>query len=107
MRHWLNRLRPEGLRQLLAIQRAAAETAEALDSLRAAEQRMEAILAQGQCFSRENLAVDGRDIVAAGIEPGPEVGRILDLVLEQVLDGVLPNCREALLDYVKSVVTLQ
>ena len=45
----------------------------------------------------EDLAVNGRDVLAAGTAPGPEVGRVLDGLLEAVRNGDLPNEREALL----------
>ena len=59
--------------------------------------KAEEIVAQGQCFSLKDLAVNGRDVIAAGIVPGPEVGRVLEGVLERVVSGELPNERKILL----------
>lgn len=59
--------------------------------------RTEEIIAQGQCFSVRDLAVNSRDVIATGIAPDPEVGRILSSLLEQVLSGEVPNDREILL----------
>lgn len=59
--------------------------------------KTEEIVAQGQCFSMKDLAINGRDVIAAGVAPGPEVGRMLNGVLGQVLDGLVPNNREELL----------
>lgn len=47
-------------------------------------------------FYRADLAVDGRDVVAAGFS-GPQVGRELDVLLERVRQDELPNDRDALL----------
>ena len=58
---------------------------------------MQDILAQQQCFSLKDLAVDGNDVIACGVAPGPEVGRILEQLLMKVIDGELPNDREVLL----------
>lgn len=33
----------------------------------------EEIIAWGQCFTLKDLAVNGRDVIAAGVAPGPEV----------------------------------
>jgi poly(A) polymerase/tRNA nucleotidyltransferase (CCA-adding enzyme) len=45
-----------------------------------------------------DLAVDGRDLMQLlGIEPGPEVGRILEGLLDQVLEDPSLNEREKLL----------
>ena len=45
----------------------------------------------------KTLAVSGRDLVAQGCAPGPELGRTLNGLLEKVLSGELPNERDALL----------
>ena len=55
--------------------------------------RAEELIAQGRCFSLKNLAVNGRDVIAAGVAPGPAVGRALNGLLEQVLSGQAPNER--------------
>ena len=41
--------------------------------------------------------MNGRDVMAAGAAPGPEVGRVLNWLLDRVLTGETPNDREALL----------
>ena len=45
------------------------------------------------------LAIDGNDVMAEGVSAGPDVGLALDLALEAVLDGTVPNERAALLSY--------
>ena len=62
--------------------------------------KAEEIVALGKCFSLKDLAVSGRDVIAAGIAPGPEVGRVLNELLGQVLNGLVPNNREALLSLI-------
>ena len=46
--------------------------------------------------------MDGRDVIAAGIEPGPEVGRVLEGLLERMLSGEIPNERETLMAILRS-----
>ena len=103
IRRWLNRLGPEAFFQLLEVKRAdnmgqAPEKVQdrlvELDEIKA---KAEQILAERQCLTLKDLAVDGRDVIAAGIEPGPEVGRVLEELLERVLSGEVPNEREVLL----------
>jgi len=36
-------------------------------------------------------------VIAAGVAPGPEVGRVLERLLERVTGGEIPNERERLL----------
>ena len=59
--------------------------------------KAEQILAERQCLTLKDLAVDGRDVIAAGIRPGPEVGQVLNRLLGQIVNDELPNSREALL----------
>ncbi len=52
------------------------------------------------CLSLKTLAVKGDDLKEIGIAPGKEMGRILNLLLEQVVDGTLPNDKATLLAFV-------
>jgi tRNA nucleotidyltransferase (CCA-adding enzyme) len=50
-------------------------------------------------FSLRDLAIDGNDLMREfGLKPGPEIGRVLDRLLEQVLEHPAKNAREQLLD---------
>ena len=103
IRKWLGRLGPEAFFQLLEVKRAdgmgqAYELVkDRLAELEEIRGKAEEIVAQGQCFSRKDLAVNGRDVIAAGTAPGPEVGWVLERLLERVLSGETPNEREKLL----------
>lgn len=44
----------------------------------------------------KTLSVKGADLMALGMAPGPELGRILNDLLSRVISGELPNDREAL-----------
>jgi tRNA nucleotidyltransferase (CCA-adding enzyme) len=50
-----------------------------------------------EATTRAELAVKGNDLLAAGIESGPAVGRALDRLLDAVLDDPQLNTRETLL----------
>ena len=45
----------------------------------------------------------GRDLLALGLKPGPEVGRLLQALYERQLDGALPD-REAALAEARRLV---
>jgi tRNA nucleotidyltransferase (CCA-adding enzyme) len=45
----------------------------------------------------EDLAIDGNDLLDAGFRPGPELGRILDGLLDAVVEEPALNTREQLL----------
>jgi len=44
-----------------------------------------------------DLAIDGEDLLAAGIRPGPLLGKILHALLERVLEDPARNTRDWLL----------
>lgn len=53
-----------------------------------------------QCISISELAVDGKALIEAGMEPGRELGAMLKALLELVLDDPKLNTREQLLKIV-------
>ena len=57
------------------------------------------IIEKHQCLSLKDLAVNGSDLIARGIQPGKEIGVILHAMLEQVLEDPKLNEKEALLDW--------
>ncbi len=56
------------------------------------------ILKENQCISLKGLAVTGKDLLAAGVEPGRAVGEALQVLLEQVLEHPEYNKKEILLE---------
>ena len=106
IRKWLGRLGPETFFQLLKVKQADGMgqdyelVKDRLGELERMTVKAEEIVAQGQCFSMKDLAINGRDVIVAGVVPGPEVGRVLNGLLGQVLDGLVPNNREALLSLI-------
>lgn len=65
-----------------------------------AEEILNRLLAEDACFSLKQLAVNGRDLLALGLS-GPAVGAALEELLGKVMDGTLPNEREALLEHIR------
>ncbi|MDR2530072.1 MAG: hypothetical protein LBC65_00840 [Oscillospiraceae bacterium] len=57
---------------------------------------LDALLADGRCFTLARLAVDGGDAVRLGLS-GKAVGNALQATLEAVAHGALPNERDSLL----------
>ena len=54
--------------------------------------------ADGVCCRVSQLAVNGRDLMAAGIPAGPGLRKALEALLDAVVRGQLPNERQRLLD---------
>lgn len=63
--------------------------------------RARAVLKEDAALSVEDLAVDGGDLIALGLEPGPAFGRILEALLERVVEDPTLNRRETLLEIVR------
>ena len=83
--------------QRLAALGAAMEPEQAADF--AAQAELAAQLdADGVCCRVSQLAVNGRDLMAAGIPAGPGLRRTLEALLDAVIRGQLPNERQRLLD---------
>ncbi len=57
--------------------------------------------ASGAALTLKELDISGRDVMALGVAPGPEVGAYLHRVLEWVLEHPDGNRREKLLDYLR------
>ena len=103
VRRWIRRVGREFVFPLLAFRKAdilAHGTphlqGRLLDELAA---RVERILSEPVVTRREHLAVDGRRIMqVTGLGPGPEVGRILEELLERVVDDPQLNTEEVLLE---------
>ena len=83
--------------QRLAALGAAREPERAADF--AAQAELAAQLdADGVCCRVSQLAVNGRDLMAAGIPAGPGLRRTLEALLDAVIRGQLPNEQQCLLD---------
>ena len=83
--------------QRLAALGAAMEPEQAADF--AAQAELAAQLdADGVCCRVSQLAVNGRDLMAAGIPAGPGLRRTLEALLDAVVRGQLPNEHQCLLD---------
>ena len=58
----------------------------------------EAISAEKACLNLGSLAVKGQDMASLGLR-GREIGAMLSLLLDRVIDGDLQNDRETLIEY--------
>ena len=70
------------------------EQTRAFAALRAEAERL---TAENACCRVSQLAVNGRDLMAAGVRPGPGLRQVLNTLLEAVITGQTPNEKDALL----------
>lgn len=76
---------------------------EKLQKLSQVQQIYEQILEREECLSIKDLAVSGSDLIAAGMEPGREIGECLHKLLDIVLENPEYNRKE----YLLSILPLQ
>ncbi len=101
VRRWLSRLGPELFFDLMALDRADNQAKQPGMTppnrhwleLEAMARR---VLEQADCLTLKELAVNGRDALDAGLR-GAEIGRALNALLEDVVEGRRDNDRAALL----------
>lgn len=104
IRRRLCRIGEARFRELLAIKKADSvgqqTHPENLAALQQTEKLLNDVIAADACFSLRQLAVNGNDMLALGFK-GAAVGRLLQLLLEAVMEEQVENERGALLAYAR------
>jgi len=103
MRKLMHRLGPDLLELLWELQRADAQALspdtlqEKLSLLAETKNLYQEVLERGDCVSLKQLAVNGKDLVAKGMQPGKQIGEQLERFLQEVLENPEHNTKEYLL----------
>lgn len=110
VRRWLRRVTPELLPDLYRLNEAdvlgkGRDVSGDLANLTALKAHVERVLAAGAALSTRDLAVDGRILMTElSLKPGPELGRILRALLDEVVEDPSRNQRETLLERARSLL---
>jgi tRNA nucleotidyltransferase (CCA-adding enzyme) len=110
VRRWMRRVGVELVPQLYKLGRADAlgkgrPAEQDLANLSELEQRAAKIIELGAALSTRDLAVRGNDLMSElGLKPGPTIGRVLDALLELVLETPEKNERGPLLEEARRIV---
>ena len=108
VRRAMNRIGEELFPRYLKVRRAdtAAQSSylkgEKEANLAGVEQCYRDILERQECVSLKTLAINGGDLIKLGINPGPEIGKILNALLAEVLEHPEKNQKEVLLEMAKN-----
>ena len=105
----LNKTGPEGFEKLLCLMEADEHGKR--EEFRFPEEKFAKfrkiaaeIIEKEECFSLKDLSVNGNDLIILGFAPGPEIGRILEHLLEKVIDSEIPNEKNLLLEEAKKIM---
>jgi tRNA nucleotidyltransferase (CCA-adding enzyme) len=107
MRRLMNRMGTELMPYLFLLQEAdllaqsSYKQEEKLQKLEAAKRCYREICEAADAVTVKELAVDGRDLMELGVKPGPEIGRILRKLLEEVMENPSENKKEKLIALAK------
>ena len=110
-RRWIARYGRDTVRLLLEVKRCdclahvdTPKTRARYDNLMEMTRLILELLENESCFSVRELPVKGGDVMALGVPAGPQVGQLLERLLNDVLDGSCPPEREALLERLKQFI---
>lgn len=104
VRRWLNKIGLDRLQQLIRVREADINAQSKRNKISRIDKCwmifdvIKDAIVQQKCFTLKDLAIDGNDIMRLGVEEGPRVGKVLNYLLGEVLDGTLENIHEVLVD---------
>lgn len=99
-------------KRLLSVKRADAlaqsptNLANRLKEIHTIEELLNEVLTETNCFTLKDLAITGKDLIALGIPPGKSIGKLLNKLLESVIDEKLLNEKETLLSEAQKYINL-
>ena len=96
LRRYLGKYGVDAIHQLLYLQDAD-RTGKGMDNTDTIRTLLQELEEENACLTIRDLQINGADLLAAGFAPGPEMGKRLQWLLEQVQDEVIPNEKAALL----------
>lgn len=109
VRRWIHKFGPELLRKLLEVKRCDTlahvripKSIARYENILAFTRLTEQVLEEESCFQISNLAVKGSDLLSLNLSPGPQIGQILSLLLEDVLEERCKNEKAALMKRAQS-----
>ncbi len=66
------------------------------------QKNLETVIAEKQCVSVKDLAVNGNDIMSLGVKEGKKIGELLQFLLETVMESPEKNEKDQLLSLVRA-----
>ena len=109
VRRYLSEYSPEFMQRLAILQKAdilshSAKGKARMVLLEDRQKLIEEIIRDNDCLKMKDLQIGGRDLMDLGVNEGKRIGDILKDVFDKVLEGELPNKRDELILYVRSIL---
>ena len=103
----LRRFGIENTRDILTFMQAKETvTGGEFSALITAKNYVDEIIRNNECFSVKDLNISGSDLIDIGIQKGTEIGKILDSILELVIDEKIINQKSDLIKAAKCICEL-
>ena len=101
----LRRLGKEDLLRLLDLQEAdkLATNHKDLANIENAKKILKNLEKEDLVLKRSDLAINGKDLIKLGYKEGRELGKLLKLIEENVLEEKLPNNKEKILEFIREM----
>lgn len=113
IRRFIVRVKPENIEDLIDLRLAdmygkynmpiQIKESNACDLLIQLQDRIKKIQEENSAFTLKSLAVSGKDLMEIGVPSGRLIGKILDILLETVLDDPKQNSKDVLLNIAKNL----
>ena len=100
---YIGKLGTDTVKQLFAVREADVKAqnpifhTESLEENKIGLRILEEIENESPCFGISDLAIGGNELAAIGIEPSPEMGKILEILLDEVMEEKIVNTPQALI----------
>ena len=112
IKRMLRRLGEEDFFDLLDMKRAdnfgqSEEFRYRQDILQELERSARRILKENACFSLKDMAIKGSDLIKLGMAQGPEIGEVLEMLLDKVISGEIKNDRQELIACLKDTGAIE
>lgn len=107
VKRWLNRIGLERLEKLMLVRMSDIYAQSDVNKISRIDKCVmiidlaREVVNTQQCFKIKDLAISGLDVMDLGVEEGPAIGKVLNHILDKVLDGELENDRDILMEEVE------
>ena len=75
-----------------------------IDNIKKLLSMYERVIEEGNCLSIKDMKIDGKDLIALGVKPSPDLGKVLKDLFEMVLDDPTLNEHEKLMELAKKMI---